>query len=401
MTVSVQIPFNESVANGVTTVFPYTFKLLDANDLIVKFDGVAQISGFTISGIGNDTGGNINFSVAPANGVVVLISRILSIARVIDYQENGDFLAETVNKDYDRIWQALQQFAQQLKSAIKLPFSTSTDQTINDNAATRADKLLGFDSSGNVILKVLANLATTPVSVFMAGFLNAANAAAARAILFAAGTGQTIFNDRVNLAAFNVAAHATICDIWTGGNVATLTGGAVTFTNLAAAPQAGVTARVNLNAAHVFTNNANLTVDGGTWTGAAGAWIEVLALTTTTFRITPHNADGTAVVGASSFESITAVQAASALTCTLKAGSSIKVRSANPYSGVVTNLPIAADTSVVIPNGATLGAFAAITDASATMAGTTTLTLNVAPSAAVHVGAIIFQAGTRDRKSVV
>src|SRR3990167_5931731 len=111
MTVQAQTIFNESTGNGVATVFPYGFLLLDANDLIVQFDGVTQVSGFKVSGIGNASGGNITFSVAPGNGVVVLRKRILTLQRLTDYQNNGDFLAETVNNDYDRIWQTLQQIS--------------------------------------------------------------------------------------------------------------------------------------------------------------------------------------------------------------------------------------------------------------------------------------------------
>lgn len=58
-------------------------------------------------------------------------------------------------------------------------------------------------------------------------------------------------------------------------------------------------------------------------------------------------------------------------------------------------LTVCGATTLVIPSGATLGAPAAITSASATMAGTTTLTINTGPSAPIQKNAIIFQAGTR------
>ena len=144
--------------------------------------------------------------------------------------------------------------------------------------------------------------ASTGGDLLAANNLNdVANKATSRTNLAVPGVATpNTFTARQNLAAFNVAANPTTTDIWTGGNVATLTGGAVTFTNFAAAPQAGVTARVNLNAAHTFTNNANLTITGGTWTGANNGWVDVYAITTTTFLVTPHNADGTAVVASTS-----------------------------------------------------------------------------------------------------
>ena len=190
MTVSVQTPYNESVANGVTTVFPFTFKLLLLSDLRVFFNGVEQLSGFTVSGIGVNSGGNVTFTTPPANLVTVLLKRELVLKRDIDYQENGDLPANGLDNDIDRVWQAIQQFGQLLKASIKLPFTTSTEQIINDSAAVRANTLLGFDGFGNVVLKLLANLATTPISVFFSGLLNLNDAIALRA---ATGTNPDIY----------------------------------------------------------------------------------------------------------------------------------------------------------------------------------------------------------------
>lgn len=108
----------------------------------------------------------------------------------------------------------------------------------------------------------------------------------------------TMAGTAINEAAASVAAHATTCDIWTGGNEITLTGSVVTFTALAAAPQAGAVRWVKSNAAHVLTNNAALAVQGGaTYTLAANDWVRVEAITTTTFSLVIFRADGRAVVG--------------------------------------------------------------------------------------------------------
>jgi len=152
MPVSVQTPYNSSTANGVTTVFPYTFYLLSEDDLIVELDGVAQVSGFTVSGVGDPSGGSITFSVAPANGVKVLRKRELPLSRETDYQYQGDFQEEVVDRDFDRIWMAIQQLGQKIISAIKLPFDTATDQVLSEDAADRTRKALMFDDDGNLTL---------------------------------------------------------------------------------------------------------------------------------------------------------------------------------------------------------------------------------------------------------
>ena len=183
MTTQVQTPFNESIANGVTKVFPFSFKLSLTSDLIVQFNGVTQSSGFSITGLNVDSGGNVTFVTAPASGTIVLLKRELPLKRDTDYQNNGDLLADIIDNDFDRIWQAIQQFGQLLKATVKLPFNTSSEQILNETAASRANNLLGFDAFGNVALKLLANFATTPVSSFFASLLNLPDALSVRAAI--------------------------------------------------------------------------------------------------------------------------------------------------------------------------------------------------------------------------
>lgn len=94
----------------------------------------------------------------------------------------------------------------------------------------------------------------------------------------------------------------------------------------------------------------------------------------------------------------TAITAANALNLTVQP-TLFKYRSATLNNGVP-QMVAAALASLVVPSGATLGAPAAITSASATMAGTTTLTINTGPSAPIQTGAIIYQAGARIGKVV-
>ncbi len=184
MTVPVQTPFTSSVANGVTTVFPYNFMIADEDDIKIVIDGVVQISGYTVTGVGNPAGGDVIFTVAPANGAKVLRYLDPILWRETDYQQFGDFLADTVNLDFDRVWLALQSLRQNFNRSLKLPVDTATDQTIQDDAAARAGKVVRFDASGNMELAVPADLSQAAfISAFMDMFLAAANAAAARTSL--------------------------------------------------------------------------------------------------------------------------------------------------------------------------------------------------------------------------
>lgn len=96
------------VGNGVSTIYAVPFLVIQASDLAVYVDGVKLTSGYTQSGVGNPTS-SVIFSVAPANLAQILFTLEVPFERLNDYQENGDFLARTVNNDFDRIWQALKQ----------------------------------------------------------------------------------------------------------------------------------------------------------------------------------------------------------------------------------------------------------------------------------------------------
>jgi alpha-tubulin suppressor-like RCC1 family protein len=184
MSVSNQVPFNTHTANGVSTSFSFGFLLLDPADLIVEVAGVQKTLGpdYAISGLGNPVGGSVDFTTAPASGKV-LIKRILTLQRLTDYQDNGDLLADTLNNDLDRIWQALQQLQQNDTRALKLPFDTTVDQALVESSAARAGLIVGFDASGNMTLKAAADLSLQTVSGFIATLLDDPDAAAARATL--------------------------------------------------------------------------------------------------------------------------------------------------------------------------------------------------------------------------
>lgn len=146
MTVVVQTPFNSHVGNGVTTVFGFTFQLLDADDLVVSIDGVVQVSSlYSISGLGIQAGGSITFLSAPANGAEVLLAREIALQRETDYQNNGDLRADTVDLDFNRIWQALQGIFSRLTGTLRAPYPEQLDEL--PSSVDRAGRMLAFDET--------------------------------------------------------------------------------------------------------------------------------------------------------------------------------------------------------------------------------------------------------------
>lgn len=105
--------------NGVTKIFTIPFLLLAATDLDVYIDGIEISSGFAITNVGNPTS-TITFAVAPVDQADIYLQLNVPFERLNDYQENGDFLSTTVNRDFDRIWQALKQLLRWSARSLRL-----------------------------------------------------------------------------------------------------------------------------------------------------------------------------------------------------------------------------------------------------------------------------------------
>ncbi|MBE3452135.1 phage tail fiber protein [Enterobacter cloacae complex sp. P22RS] len=121
MSVPNQTPYIIYNANGLTTVFPFEFYIINSGDIQVTINGTVITSGYTVSGVGNTGGGDIIFITPPASGSVVMLERVVPTYRLTDYQDNGDLLADTVNKDFDRLWMAIQRYGIHLGLALRRP----------------------------------------------------------------------------------------------------------------------------------------------------------------------------------------------------------------------------------------------------------------------------------------
>jgi len=152
MTVPVQDPVTAHTGNGVTTNFAYDFLLLDAADLLVYVNSTLKSinTDYTLTGIGNPSGGEVVFASAPANASALLFQRSVVLERQTDYQYAGDFQSSTVNRDFDRLVMAHQDTRVFAGRALRLPLSETTTAPLPP-VATRALRALGFDASGNPV----------------------------------------------------------------------------------------------------------------------------------------------------------------------------------------------------------------------------------------------------------
>jgi hypothetical protein len=158
MTVSSTTTKNSYSGNGSTTVFAYAFKIFAEADLkvIVRSSTGTETtktlnSDYTVSGVGVTSGGNVTFGSAPASGETVLIRREAALTQTTDYTANDPFPAEDHENALDKLTFHTQQQQEELDRAIKLSRTntmTSTEFTVG--ASDRANKILAFDSSGEI-----------------------------------------------------------------------------------------------------------------------------------------------------------------------------------------------------------------------------------------------------------
>ena len=156
--------------NGSTTVFAYTFKIFADADLtvIVRTDSTgAEVTKtltthYTVSGAGNTNGGNVTFGTAPASGETVVIKRNLALTQSTDYTPNDPFPAASHEDALDRQMFVAQQQEERFARALVFP-ETDTASTTIPSSVARADKFLGFDSSGNIA--ALSSTGVTPGAV--------------------------------------------------------------------------------------------------------------------------------------------------------------------------------------------------------------------------------------------
>jgi len=154
MTVASNTSRNQYTATSGQTVFPYTFEIFDKNDVVVIKGStiLAEGTNYTVSGVGSEGGGNITLLVGATAGEILTIYRDMAYQRLTDYQTSGDFLAQEVNDDFDRLWLAVQQNEDSDVRSIRKPV-TDLD-SINMElpiASDRANKYLKFGGNGEVV----------------------------------------------------------------------------------------------------------------------------------------------------------------------------------------------------------------------------------------------------------
>ena len=159
MTISSTVTKVSFAGNGSTTVFAYSFKIFAATDLevIIKTDATdvetvqSLTTHYTVSGAGDDSGGNVTFGTAPASGTTVVIRRALALTQGTDYVENDSFGAESHEDALDRLTMLAQQLTEKIDRSLKLPVSADTASIAVTLPAPVADSYIKWDAAGTAM----------------------------------------------------------------------------------------------------------------------------------------------------------------------------------------------------------------------------------------------------------
>ena len=166
MTVSALNTRNDITATSGQATFTYTFMVLAATDMTVYQNGALLASGYTVNGVGSTTGGTVVLDTGALTGQIVSLVLAMPLDRTTNYQNSGDFLASDVNNDFDKIYVGAIQNENWIDRSIRLqqvePAGFDMELPV---AATRASKLLGFDSTGALVVQPYLNNETVVLNV--------------------------------------------------------------------------------------------------------------------------------------------------------------------------------------------------------------------------------------------
>ena len=174
---------NRSTANGSTTVFPYTFEIAAQTDIEVLVDTTAKplTTDYTVSWVGNSSGGNVTFLSAPANLTIVTCLRKQPKSQLSTYNP-GALDVRQLELDLDKLAMQVQELNEKLGRAYKFNKNSSlVDQYVDaptDGLFARAKTGGGIDWA----TPTAAGGPATPISIANGG-TGSTTAAGARTAL--------------------------------------------------------------------------------------------------------------------------------------------------------------------------------------------------------------------------
>jgi hypothetical protein len=208
MTVSSTTTKRSASGDGSNDTFSYNFKIFDDDDItvIIRTDSTGaettktKTTHYTVTGVGSASGGNVVFTSGniPASGETVVLLRTTARTQLTDYVANDPFPAATHEDALDKLTFIVQELEEEIGRALKVSQTNviATSEFTAD-ATARANKILGFDGSGDLtVTDGKIDTVTASVSAVSAGGTPTASAtytasSGALALAFGLVTGNT------------------------------------------------------------------------------------------------------------------------------------------------------------------------------------------------------------------
>jgi hypothetical protein len=174
--------------NGVTVAFGFSFKVFQAADVqVIGTDlGGAEYPltlnvDYTITLNTNqdsNPGGTVTMAIVPASGYLITLTSTVANLQPTTLTNNGGFYPSVINDALDRVTILVQQLAQQLTRAAKVPIS-------GIGSLVPSQLVFGIGPDGLPALVTFSSLtqATALITSFGSSLLSAVNAGAAQTVL--------------------------------------------------------------------------------------------------------------------------------------------------------------------------------------------------------------------------
>lgn len=151
MTVPTYRSREDYTGNGVTTSYPYQFRIYKATDLVVTHatpDGVETTlvlnTDYTVTGVGKYAGGNVVLTSALTSGYHLTIERALPVTQETDLRNQGAYFAETHEDVFDRLVMILQHLFGTVARSLKFPLSDGEVNSTLPSRDSRKGRVLAF-----------------------------------------------------------------------------------------------------------------------------------------------------------------------------------------------------------------------------------------------------------------
>lgn len=179
-------PRTQYVGDGSRVTFDYLFPIFADDDIAVYVDGVLQtlVTRYTLSGAGDSNGGIVTFVLehTPGLGEIVTLVRDLTVKRTTDFQESGEFRANVINDELDKIIAMVQEAGDAQVRTLHQSTTDSGGDMQLPGKDTRKGRLLAFDpTTGDPVPSTLTTAAIESGTTDASASAVAADASASEA----------------------------------------------------------------------------------------------------------------------------------------------------------------------------------------------------------------------------